>query len=116
MIRVFDVYNNIGIENVYREELWLIRFKDKPGDPLEADFFETEPPVSVSRQRSGAVKLIASSQTVIFPSPPTSAIELPAGGPCSAYERGTLRARLPWNSRAIVPRLHYWPQLRCSAI
>ena len=70
MIRVFDVYNNIGIENVYREELWLIRFKDKPGDPLEADFFETEPPVSVSRQRSGAVKLIASSQTVIFPSPP----------------------------------------------
>jgi len=72
MIRIIDVYKNIGIENVYREELWLIRFEEKSGDPLEANFFDTDLRLSGYPQRSGAIKLIASSQDRIFPTLPAA--------------------------------------------
>jgi len=71
MIRVIDVYKNIGIENVYREELWLIRFEEKSGDQLEANFFDTDLRVSWYPQR-GAIKLIASSQDLILPTLPAA--------------------------------------------
>jgi len=39
MIQMLEIYRRTGIPNIYREELWLIRFAESPyRDPLEARF------------------------------------------------------------------------------
>jgi len=55
MIQMLEIYRRTGIPNIYREELWLIRFAESPyRDPLEA-LFENAPPFTAQEgARSGA--------------------------------------------------------------
>lgn len=64
MIKIVETYRKTEIQNIYREELWLVCFAESPHrDPLEALFDDEAPAYCRGRhQFSGRLKLVSSSQ------------------------------------------------------